>query len=150
MPPYPLTNFEIQTYYQNDAQLSSKYQPKFNDVYSRNNLPKIKNGAYVINLDEYKSIEAHWIALYINDYNITYLDSSGVEHIPKRNKKIIGNKNIITSIYRIQAYDSIMCRYFCIGFIDFMLKGKSLLDCKSLFSPDDYEKNDKIMLKYFQ
>ena len=101
MPPYPLTNFEIQTYYQNDAQLSSKYQPKFNGVYSRNNLPKIKDGAYVINLHEYKSIEAHWIALYINDYNITYLDSSGVEHIPKRNKKIIGNKNIITSIYRI-------------------------------------------------
>ena len=59
-------------------------------------------------------------------------------------------KNIATNICRIQAYDSIMCRYFCIGFIDFMLKGKSLLEYTNLFSPDDYEKNDKIILKYFQ
>ena len=58
-------------------------------------------------------------------------------------KKFIGNKNIITNIYRIQAYDSIMCGYFCIGFIDFMLKGKSLLDYTNLFSPNDYEKNDR-------
>ena len=55
MPLHPLTNFEIQTYYQNE--------PKFNSVYSRNNLPKIKDGAYVINLHEYKSIGTHWIAL---------------------------------------------------------------------------------------
>ena len=62
----------------------------------------------------------------------------------------IGNKNIITSIYRIQAYDSVICRYFCIGFIDFMLKGKSLLAYTNLFSPDERKKNDKILLKYFQ
>ena len=55
-----------------------------------------------------------------------------------------------TNIYKIQAYDSIMCRYFCIGFIDFMLKDKSLLDYKNSFSPNDYEKNDKIILTYFQ
>ena len=61
MPPHPLTNFEIQKYYQNDAQLSSKNEPKFNGVYSRNNLPKIKDGAYVVNLDEYESIETHWL-----------------------------------------------------------------------------------------
>ena len=60
----------------------------------------------------------------------------------------MGNKNIITNIYRIQAYDSIMCGYFCIGFVDFMLKGKSLLDYTNLLSPN--EKNDKIILKYFQ
>ena len=60
----------------------------------------------------------------------------------------MGNKNIITNIYRIQAYDSIMCGYFCIGFVDFMLKGKSLLDSTNLFSPN--EKNDKIILKYFR
>ena len=60
--------------------------------------------------------------------NIIYFDSFGVEHIPKEIKKIIINKNIITNIYRIQAYDSIMCGYFYIGFIDFMLKGKSLQD----------------------
>ena len=57
--------------------------------------------------------------------------------------------NIITDIYRIQAYDSIMCGYFCIGFIDFMLKAKSLLEYTNLFSPNNYAKNDKIILKYF-
>ena len=85
----------------------------------------------------------------MNGNNIIYFDSFGVEYIPKDIKKFIGNKNIITNIYRIQSYDSIMCGYFCIGFIDFMLKGKSLLDYTNLFSPNDYEKNDKIILKYF-
>ena len=75
MPSYPLTNFEIQKYYQNE--------PKFNGVYSRNNLPKIKDGAYIINLDEFKSIENYWIALYVNGKNIIYFDSFGVEHIPR-------------------------------------------------------------------
>ena len=87
--------------------------------------------------------------MYVNAKNVTYFDSFGVEHIPKEIKKFIGNKNIITNIYGIQAYDSIMCGYFCIGFIDFMLKGKSLLEYTNLFSPNDYEKNDKI-LKIFQ
>ena len=77
-------------------------------------------------------------------------DSFGVEHIPKEIKKFIGNKNMTTNIYRIQAYDSIMCGYFCIGFIDFMLKGKSLLEYTNLFSPNEYKKNDKVILKHFQ
>ena len=77
------------------------------------------------------------IRLYVSDNNITYFDSFEVEHFPKEIKKFIGNKNIITNIYRIQAYNSIMCRYFCIGFIDFMLKAKSLLDYKNVFSPND-------------
>ena len=81
---------------------------------------------------------------------ITYFDSFGVEHIPKENKKIIENKNIITNFYRIQAFVLIMCGYFCIGFINFMLKGKSLLDYTNSFSPNEYEKNDNIILKYFQ
>ena len=75
MPPHPLTNFEIEKYYQKES--------KFKGVYSRNNLPKIKDGVYVINLDEYKSIAGHWIALYVNDNNVTYFDSFRVEHIPK-------------------------------------------------------------------
>ena len=79
MPPHPLTNFEIQKYYQNDAQLSLKNEPKFNGVCSRNNLLKIKDEAYVINLDEYKSIGTLWIAFYVNDNNVTYFDSFGVE-----------------------------------------------------------------------
>ena len=77
-----------------------------------------------------------------------YFDSLGVEHIPKEIKKFIGNKNIITNIYRIQAYDSIMCGYFCIGFIDFLLKSKTLLNYTNLYCPNDYEKSDKIILKY--
>ena len=63
--------------------------------------------AYVINLDEYKSVGSHWIALYVNAKNVTYFGSFGVEHVPKEVKKFIGNKNIITNIYRIQAFDSI-------------------------------------------
>ena len=70
--------------------------------------------------------------------NTVYFDSFGVEHIPKEITKFIGNKNIITNIYRIQAYDLIMCGYFCIGFIDFTLKGKNLLEYTNLFSPNDY------------
>ena len=142
MPAHPLINFEIQKYYQNE--------PKFNRVYSRNNLSKIKNGIYIINLDDSESIGTHWIFLYVNAKNVTYFDSFGVEHIPKEIKKFIGNKNIITDIYRIQEYDLIICRYFCIGFIDFMLKGKSLLEYTHLFSPNGYKKNNKILLKYFQ
>ena len=82
--------------------------------------------------------------------NAIYFDSFGVEHIPKEIKKFIGNKNITTNIYRVQGYESIICGYFCIGFIDFTLKGKSLLDCTNLFFLKDYEKNDKIILKCFQ
>ena len=100
MPPRPLTNFEIQKYYQNE--------PKFNSVYSKINLPKLKDVACVINLDKFKLIGTHWIALYVIGNNIIYFDHFGVEHFPKENKKIIGNKNIITNIYRIQAYNPIM------------------------------------------
>ena len=85
MPPHPLTNFEIQKYYKkNDAKRSSKNETKLNGVFSRDNLPnKIKDGAYIINLDEYSDIGTHWVALYVNNNDITYFDSFGVEHIPK-------------------------------------------------------------------
>ena len=126
MTPHPLTDFEIQTYYQNE--------PRFIGVYSRDNLHyKIKNGAYVINLDEYSDIGTHWIALYVNNKTVSYFGSFGIEDIPKEVKKIIGNRNIISNIYRIQNYDSIMCGYFCIGFIDYMFKGKSLTDYINFF-----------------
>ena len=115
MPPHSLTNFEIQKNYQNE--------PKFNGVFSRDNLPnKIKDGAYVINLDEYSDIGTHWICLYVKN-NIIYFGSFEVKNIPKEIKKFIGNKNITANIFRIQAYDSILCGYFCIGFINFMFKG---------------------------
>ena len=132
MPPHPLTNFERQQYYQSE--------PRFNGVYSRGNLPKIKDGAYVINLDEYFDIGTHWIALYVLNNNVTYFDSFGVEHIPKEVRKFVGNKNIKTNIFRIQAYDSIICGYFCIGFFDFMLSIKSLTSFTNLFSPNSLKK----------
>ena len=90
-----------------------KNEPRFNGVYSRDNLPdKTKDGAYVINLDEYSDIGAHRIALYVNNKTVTYFDSFGVEHIPKEIKNIINNKNTIANIFRIQAYDSVTCGYF--------------------------------------
>ena len=141
MPSHRLTNFEIQKYYQNE--------PRFNSVYSRDNLTEIKDEAYIINLDEYSDIGTHWVALYVNNNNITYFDSFGVEHIPKEIKTFINNKNITTNIFRIQAYDSIMCRYFCIGFIDFMLTGKTLTEFTDIFSSNNFKKNNDIFLKYF-
>ena len=141
MPPNSLTNFEIQKYYQNE--------PRFNGVYSRDNLPKIKDGAYIINLDEYSDIGTHWVALCINN-DVTYFDSFGVEHIPKEIKAFIDRSlSITTNIFRIQAYDSIMCGYFFIGFIDFVLAGKTLVELTNLFSPNNFKKNYDIILNCF-
>ena len=109
--PHPLTNFEIQIHYQSE--------PNFKGVYSRNNLPKIKDGAYVRTLNEYKSIGAHWRTYYVEGDKVINFDSSGVEHIPKER----GNRKITTNIYEIQSNDSIKCGHFCIEFFDFMLKG---------------------------
>ena len=143
MPPHPLTNFEIRKYYENE--------PRFNDVYSRDNLPKtIKDGAYVINLDEYADVSTHWIALYAKNNEVIYLDSFGVEYVSKEIKRFIEHKDIKTNVFRIQAYNTIMCGYFCIGFIDFMFTNKTLIDFTSFFSPYDFQKNDKIILKYFK
>ena len=83
--------------------------------------------AYIINLDEYESIGTYWIGFHVNGDNITYFDSFGVQYIKKNMKKIIGSKNIITNIQKIQPYNAILCGYFSIGFIDFMLKNKTLL-----------------------
>ena len=81
-------------------------EPRFNGVYFRDNLPDYrKDGAYVINLDEYSDIGTHWIALYINSKTVTYFDSFGVEHSPKEIKNFINNKSIIKNIFRLQAYD---------------------------------------------
>ena len=139
MPPHPLTNFEIKRYYQNE--------PRFNGVFSRDNLPKkIKDGAYVINLDECADVGTHWIALFCTRSEIVYFDSFGVEDVPEGIEEFIGNKNIKVNIFRVQANNSIACGYFCIGFVDFMLANKKLTDFTSMFSPHDFEKNDSIIL----
>ena len=127
MSPDPLTNFEIEKYYENE--------PRFNGVISRNNLPKkIKDEAYIINLDEYADVGTYWIALFCKKNEIVYFDRFGVEYIPNEIKEFIEefpkefseNKNIKTDIFRVQEDNSIMCGYFCIGFIDFMLAGKKI------------------------
>ena len=147
--PFPLINFEIQKYYTSE--------PRFNDVYSKNNVPKIKD--YVINLDAYSDIGTHWVALYVqhNSNSVIYFDSFGVEHISTEIKVFINrplpsplqNKNIITNTFRIQAYDLIMCGYFCIGFIDFMFARKTLTENANLFSPNNFKKNEDTILNYF-
>ena len=98
---------------------------RFNGVYSRDNLPKIEDGAFVTNLDDCSDIGTHWVTLFINNDDVIYFDSFGVEHVPEEIKAFINNKNIKTNIFRIQAYVSVMRGYFCIGFIDFMLAGKT-------------------------
>ena len=143
MMPHPLTNFEIQKYYENES--------RFNGVFSRDNLlKKIKDGAYVINLDEHADTGTNWIALFCVRNEVIYFDSFGVEHNPKEIKEFIGNKNIKANTYRVQSNNSIMYGYFCIEFIDFMFAGKTLIDYTNLFSPYGFDKNDRINLSYFK
>ena len=142
LPFHPLTNIEITEYYVNE--------PRFNDVYSRNDLPnKIKKGAYVINLDEYENTGTHWVSLFVKANKVIYFDSFGIVHIPKEINKFINN-NIESNIFRIQAYDLIMCGYFCIEFINYMLKRKTLLNYTNFFSPNDFKKNDQIIKRIFK
>ena len=101
MQPHPLTNFEIQRYSQNEL--------RFNDVFSRNNLPKkIKDGEYVINLGEYADVGTRSIALFCNRNEIVYFDSFGLGHVPEETKEFVRNKNIIANIFRVQGNDSVM------------------------------------------
>ena len=140
--PNPLTNFEMQKYYQNKS--------RFNGVYSRDNVhDKIKDGAYVTNLNVYSDIGTHWIDFYSLNNSVTYFDSFRVEHIPREIKTFIDKSTVVTNIFRIKAYDSIMCGYFCFGFIDFMLKSRSLTDFTNLSSPNNFKKDYDIILNCF-
>ena len=122
----------------------------FNGVFPRNNLRKLRNGVYVINLDHSKNTGTHWIVIFLKKNEVIYFDSFGVEYIPKEIMERIKNKNIKTNIFRIQDNNSIMCGYFCILFIEYMLNNKTLTDFNNLFSPWDFKKNDKIIKKYFK
>ena len=87
--------------------------------------------------------------MYVINNDVTYFDSFGVEHIPEEMKAFIDRSlSIATSIFRIEAYNSIMCGYFCIEFVDFMLAGKNLAEFSNLFSPNSFKKNDDIILNY--
>ena len=134
MPPHPLTNFEIQKYYQNE--------PRFNGVYSRDNLQKIKDGAYIINLDEYSNIGTHWVAFYVQNNRATYFDSFRGEHIPKEIKTFIGNKNISnTSIW--------LKKIFVLDLLILCLQERLKLTLQIFFSPSNFKRNDDIILNYF-
>ena len=104
------------------------------------NLPKINDEAYVINFDDYFDIGTHWIALYTSKNNVTCFDSFRFEHIPKEIKTFINQSTIVTNTFIMKAYDSITCGYFCIGFIDFMLAGKTLTNFTNLFSRFNFKK----------
>ena len=104
----------------------------------------------MVNPDEYADVGTHWIALFCNRSEIVYFNIFGVEHVPEEIKKFVWNKNIIANIFRVQTNNSVMCRYFCIGFVDFMLAGKELTDFTNMFSPYDFKKNDNIILSYFK
>ena len=118
MTPHPLNNFDMQKHYQKDLCNKSWWV-------------QISWNAQV-------RLVCKWWKCN------TYFDSFGVQHILKEVWKFIENKNIATNIYKLQAWNSTMCGYFCIGFIYFMLKGKDLLDYTSLFSPNEFEKNDEV------
>ena len=105
---------------------------------------------HAVNLNEYENTGTHWIVLYDKNNEVIYFDSFSVEYIPLEIFKFIGSKDIKLNIFIIQAYDSIMCDYFCILFIDFKFKSKSLVEFTNLFSPYNFKKKDKISQNYFK
>ena len=114
----------MQKYYQKTS--------KSNGVRSSYNLPKTRDGVCIKNLVENKSIRTHWIALYVNSENVIYFDSTGLKHIPKKIRKFIGNKNIKTSIYRMQAFDSIMNSILLYWIYWFHIKRKKFIELYKL------------------
>ena len=140
MPFHPLTNIQINEYYKND--------PRFNGVYSRNNLPKIiKKGAYVQNLHEYANIGTHWIALFVKPKYTVYFDSFGVEHISKEIMIIKTLKEIYLDYKHMIQLCVVL---FCIEFINYMFKGKTLFEYTNLFSPNNFKKNDQFIKSIFK
>ena len=137
---HPLSNIEITKYFNN--------KPRFNAVFLRNNWSRIRNGVYEMNLDDKKSKGIQWVLLFIDRNGGVYRDSFGIEHIPQEVLNNFRDKSITHNLFRIQDSYSIMCRLFCIDFIEYMLAGKTLLDHTNLFSPNDYKKNNKIICKY--
>ena len=87
--------------------------------------------------------------MHVKNNEITYFNSFRVEHVPNEIMHFIGHKNIKTNTFRKQACNSIMRGYFCIGFIDSMFPGRSLIDFTDLFSRYDFKNNDDIILSYF-
>ena len=110
----------------------------------------MKDGAYVINLDDKNSKGTHSVSLFINRNTAVYLDSFGIEYIPQEVLNKTKVKSITNNIFRIQNKESIMRGFYCISFIEYILPGKALLDYTNLFSLNDYNKNGKVIYKYFK
>ena len=142
LPRHPLSNIEIPKYLH--------YEPRFNSAFSRNNLPRIKDGTYVINVDNKKSDGTHWVSLFIVTNPTLFFDSFEIKYIPQEVLNKIKDKSITHDIFRIQDNESIMCGVSCIAFIEYMPAGINVLHYMNLFSPNHYKKNDKIIYKYFK
>ena len=126
------------------------FELRFNGTFSRNNLPRIKDGANVINFDTKKRKVTHWVSLFIDLNLAVYFDSFGIAYIPLKVLNKIKEKSVTHNIFRIQDNESIMSEFYCISFIEYMLTGKTLLDYTNLLSPNGYKKNDKVIYKYFK
>ena len=127
VPLHPSNNMEITNYF--------NYEPKFNGAFSRNNLSRIKDGAYVMNLDDKNSKGTHWISSFIDRNAAVYFVSFLIQYIPSEVLNKIIDKSITHKIFRIQGNESVMCGFYCIAFTEYMFAGKTLLDYTSLFSP---------------
>ena len=134
---HPLRNVEITKYF--------SYEPRFNSAFSKDNLPRIKDGKYVINLFDKQSKGTHWLSLFFDRHTAVYFDSFKIEYISQEVLSKIKDKFITHKIFRIQDDDFIICGFYCIVFIEYMLAEQTLLEYTSFFSPNIYKKNDKIM-----
>ena len=129
---HPLKNIEITNYFE--------YESRLNGVFSRNNLPKIKDEVCVINLNDKNSKKAHCVWVFIDKNVVLYFDSFGIQYIPPEVLNKIIDKSITHNLFRIQDNESIMCGFYCIAFIEYMSSGKTLLDSTDLFSLIDHKK----------
>ena len=129
----PLKQYQVTGYF--------NYESRFKGVFLRNNLPRIKHGSYVTNIDNKNSEGTIWVSLF-NDRNAAvYFDSFGIEYIPQEVLNKIRDKSINHNIFRIQDNEFIMCGFYCITFIEYIPAAKILLDYTNLFSPYDYKNN---------
>ena len=136
---HPLSNIDITKYF--------NYKPRFNDNFSRNNLPRINDGACVKNLD---FIILNWVLLFVDKNRAVWFDSFGTEYVPQEVLKKTNDKSITDNIFRIQDDDSVMFGSYCIAFIGYMIATKVLLDYTNLLFPNYFLKNDKIIYRHFK
>ena len=113
---------------------------RFNGVYSRNNLPRIKDGVSAINQDDEESKGTYWVSLFINISTAVYFDSFGIKYFRQEVLSKIEYESILHNVFSIQFEDSIKFGFYCITFTEHMIAGKTLLDYTNLFSLNDYKK----------